>query len=105
MPTIALHITAKLAAISQLMPVIAGACGRRRAPRRPPAAASTSPTLANAARPPMFWIHLPTARPRMFATVNQRQPAERQTPRTNSFWLTSASARASPPANAKMPAM
>ena len=104
MPTIALHITAKLAAISQLMPVSAGARAPAPLAHAAAAAASTSPMLANAARPPTFWIHLPTARPRMFAiAISASQPTE--TPSTNSFWLTSASASASPPANAKMPAM
>ncbi len=52
----------------------------------------------------MLWIHLPTAAPRTLATVmNASQP--NASAATKAFEPASASARASPPAKAKMPAM
>ena len=68
------------------------------------AAIRTRTTLARLLMPPMLWIHLPTAAPRILATVMKiSQP--KASDATNGFEAASVSARPSPPAKANTPAM
>ena len=66
MPMKALHMTAKLAAISQPAEASRGGCWRVPFHQPRAAAAKTRTTLSAALSPPMFCTHLPTPRPRMF---------------------------------------
>src|SRR5436189_158204 len=87
-PVASPNITAKLVVISQLTPVTVGTWTPPPLAHAAPAAASTSPMLKNAPRPPRFWIHFPTDRPRMLASaISASQPND--TPATKTFWLTS----------------
>ena len=102
-PISALHITLKLAAIPHPVPATSG--GETATPRLHAtiAATSTNATLSAAPTPPMFWIHLPTRRPRMLRTViraSHPNATDATNIRSSTRW-----AVAWPPPNARMPAI
>ena len=103
-PTSALHITREA---GRHLPADAGhrRCRRPDAARRWPRRRRQHQHDADqrCRAPPMLWIHLPTASAADVGHGDEREPAERAPPRRTSFESASASARASPPAKAKMP--